>query len=143
VLERTEIVATDISDRALTRARNGGFGSRAVRAVNLPSEALRWLDIRQNPPRVDARVYQGVRFGKVNLLDAEAIGALGSFDVILCRNVMIYFSDETIRRVVAHLTQALLPNGVLLVGASESLLRFETALTCEERKGIFLYRKCA
>jgi chemotaxis protein methyltransferase CheR len=56
---------------------------------------------------------------------------------------MIYFSDETIRRVVAHLTQALLPNGVLLVGASESLLRFETALTCEERKGIFLYRKCA
>ncbi len=55
--------------------------------------------------------------------------------------MLIYFNDETARRVVDSLAQALVPGGHLLVGTSESLLRFGTALVCEERRGAFFYSK--
>jgi len=70
-----------------------------------------------------------------------AVAALGTFDVIFCRNVLIYFSDDTVRHVVTGLAGALQPGGALFVGVSESLLRFGTSFTCEEQGGIFYYRK--
>ena len=76
---------------------------------------------------------------RVNLVDAAAVAALGAFDAILCRNVLIYFRDDTARRVVELLTSALVPGGHLLVGTSESLMRFGTALRCEERRSAFFY----
>lgn len=69
------------------------------------------------------------------------MGAVGAADVVLCRNVLIYFSDETAVQVVGRLSGALPPGGVLLVGISESLLRFGTQLVCEEHGNVFLYRK--
>ena len=73
--------------------------------------------------------------------DAAAVQDLGLFDLILCRNVLIYFRDARTQQVLKHLTAALQPGGVLVVGVSESLLRFGTALVCEERAGSFFYRK--
>lgn len=140
-LNRVEIHATDISDRALGRARGGVFSRRALRSGSTPVEAEHWIQIVDGVPRLSSQIRQAVRFGKLNLLDKDAIGRLGMFDVILCRNVLIYFSDETILRVVSHLAQALRPDGMLVLGTSESLLRFGTTLTCEEHKGVFLYRK--
>jgi chemotaxis protein methyltransferase CheR len=55
--------------------------------------------------------------------------------------VLIYFSDDTTKRVIANLTAALKPSGALLVGVSESLLRFGTSLACEERGGVFFYKR--
>jgi chemotaxis protein methyltransferase CheR len=76
-------------------------------------------------------------------MDHDAIVALGRFDLIVCRNVLIYFSDETIQRVVGAFHEALTADGALLVGASESLLRLSTAFVCEEHRGAFLYRRAA
>jgi chemotaxis protein methyltransferase CheR len=59
----------------------------------------------------------------------------------LCRNVLIYFSDPTTMAVVDRLTGCLTPGGTLLVSVTESLLRFGTSLHCEERDGVFFYRK--
>jgi chemotaxis protein methyltransferase CheR len=75
------------------------------------------------------------------LADAASLTSLGVFDAILCRNVFIYFSDETVRRVASHLLHALQPGGRVIVGVSESLLRFGTSFECEERGGAFLYRR--
>jgi chemotaxis protein methyltransferase CheR len=69
------------------------------------------------------------------------VTALGTFDAVICRNVLIYFRDETTQAVVARLQRALTPGGALLVGASESLMRLGTALICEEHGGAFFYRK--
>jgi chemotaxis protein methyltransferase CheR len=79
----------------------------------------------------------------VNLVDDAAVAEMGRFHVILCRNVLIYFDDATATRVVARLTRALEPGGVLFVGVSESLLRLATPLACEEHDGVFVYRKAA
>ena len=55
--------------------------------------------------------------------------------------MLIYFRDETARRVVQTLSERLRPGGTLLVGVSESLLRLDTALHCEEHDRVFVYRK--
>ena len=66
---------------------------------------------------------------------------MGKLDVVVCRNVLIYFSDSTIKAVVESLVETLNPGGYLLIGASESLLRFGAELCCEEHGGAFFYRK--
>jgi chemotaxis protein methyltransferase CheR len=141
VLDRVEIVATDISDRALALARSATFRPRSVRSDELPREGARWLEIAGGRPVLSSRIRDAVRFQKLNLMEESAVAELGSFDAILCRNVLIYFSDETIQRLLTSFTKRLRPNGVLLVGTCESLLRFTTSLVCEERKGTFVYRK--
>lgn len=139
---RVEILASDISQRVLERAQRGEFGRRSLRSLP-PGVDGRFLDVQDGGERARVRpeICAAVSWRRVNLVDAAQVAALGSFDVILCRNVMIYFSDETARRVVDSLTLALKPGGHLLVGTSESLLRFGTQLHCEEKSGAFFYTR--
>ena len=141
LLSRVEIVATDISQRALTRARDGVFGRRALRSVPAPDLVARYLMNSAGETRVHPDIAQAIRYRRVNLLDDSAVSDLGVFDVILCRNVLIYFRDETVRRLLERLARALDPQGTLFVGVSESLLRFGTSLVCEEKSGVFVYRR--
>jgi chemotaxis protein methyltransferase CheR len=141
VLHRARIVATDISEKALEKARSGVFGPRSVRALPHGIEGRHLQREGQDKVRVDGALLAAVEWKRLNLLDAEAVKALGRFDVILARNVLIYFADNTVRRVVTCLTDALVPGGLLLVGASESLLRYGTQLSCEEHGGAFFYRR--
>lgn len=140
LLDAVTIVASDISARALARAKEGTYFRRSLRALP-PDVAGRWLIPIENGMRVDQRIARAVDFRRVNLVDDTQVAALGQFDVVLCRNVLIYFSDATIESAVATLSRALRPEGCLFVGASESLLRFESGLVCEERSGSFFYRK--
>jgi len=139
---RVELVASDISQRVLERAQKGEFGRRSLRALP-PGVDGRFLDLAPGGESATVRpeLRERVRWQRVNLVDAAQVEALGTFDVVLCRNVMIYFSDETARRVVESLTQVLAPGGHLLVGTSESLLRFGTQLQCEEKGGAFFYTR--
>jgi chemotaxis protein methyltransferase CheR len=141
---RVELVASDISQRVLERAQKGEFGRRSLRALP-PGVDGRFLDLAPGGESATVRpeLRERVRWQRVNLVDAAQVEALGTFDVVLCRNVMIYFSDETARRVVESLTQVLAPGGHLLVGTSESLLRFGTQLQCEEKGGAFFYTRGA
>lgn len=141
LLPHAEIVATDISHRALNRAREGMFGRRALRSVPAPDLVARYLTGSPGELRVHPDIEQAIRYDRVNLLDEGAVSALGIFDAILCRNVLIYFRDETVRLLLERLGRALRPDGALFVGVSESLLRFGTSLVCEERSGVFVYRR--
>ena len=138
LLGRVELIASDVSERALQVARRGLYGARAVRGFQtLPS----WLSREGELNAASPRLREAIDWRRINLLDSVAISALGQFDVIICRNVMIYFRDETTQAVVSRLHDTLRPDGYLLVGASESLLRLGTAFACEERGGAFFYRK--
>ena len=151
--DRTEIIATDVSQRALTRAREGSYRSRSTRVLPpaappppgwtpaLEAIAARALTPVGTGVRAARSVVSSIDYRAVNLLDPSAIAALGKFDLVLCRNVLIYFSDQTVTQVLASLGGALGDHGRLLIGASESLLRFGTALRCEERGGAFLYAR--
>lgn len=141
LLGAVDLVASDISNRALARAQAGEFGPRSLRQVPPDGLDARWLVKTEGRIRARDELIKAVSWRRVNLTDAEAVGALGLFDVIVCRNVLIYFRDQMARRVLDGLTSALKPGGALLVGVSESLLRFGTALSCEERGGVFFYER--
>ncbi len=144
ILSRVDIVASDISTRALSRARSGRFGPRSLRDAADPGLVARWI---KNDPSggltVSSDLCQAIDWRRLNLCEPSSALQVGPCDVILCRNVLIYFSDETLIQVLHNLSDALRADGALLVGVSESLLRFETFLTCEERNHVFFYRKLA
>jgi chemotaxis protein methyltransferase CheR len=141
LLDRVEILATDVSRRALARARDARFGKRSLRS-EIPAGA-RYLDLHSDRIAVDRALVDRVQFRRLNLFDEAAVAGIPPADVILCRNVLIYFSDDNARRVSARLASRLAPGGALFVGTSESLLRFGTQLACEERNGVFFYRRAA
>jgi chemotaxis protein methyltransferase CheR len=141
LLDKVDIVASDISVRALTRARAGEVGLRALRGAPPAALVARYLVTEGGRQRVRRDLIEAIRWLRVNLVEPEAVARLGAFDVILCRNVLIYFSDATVKAVLDSLAAALRPGGALFVGTSESLLRFGTLLSCEERGGVFFYRK--
>ncbi len=140
LLEKVEIVASDVSEAAIAKARSGVFGRRALRDGHPPELASRYLE--QGPKGIIAtdRIRAAIRFLTINLFDEARVRELGPFDAILCRNVMIYFRDAQIVKTVELLRRQLAADGVLLIGVSESLLRFGTSMRCEERGGAFFYR---
>jgi len=140
LLDEVDLVASDVNRASLERARTGRFSARALRG-DLPPFAAPWLEIGEREIQARARLTAAINWRRVNLMDAEEVAALGTFDVVLCRNVLIYFSERVAREVIERLSARLRVGGALLVGVSESLLRFGTALACEEHSGVFLYKK--
>lgn len=138
-LSSVELVATDISTRALARAASGRFGARSLRSPPPRAVADPWLQREGDAVVVRKELVKGVRWSRVNLMDDAAVAALGAFDAVLCRNVLIYFDDSTARGVVRRLARQLAPGGGLFVGVSESLLRLGVSLTCTERGDVFFY----
>jgi len=136
---RVELIASDVSERALAAARAGKFSGRALRA--LPPAAERWLSFEGTTARARPELLSRVSFQRVNLNDRQAVLRLAPVDVVICRNVLIYFRDARIKAVVQALSDVLTEGGYLLVGAAESLLRFGGGLRCEEHGGAFFYRK--
>ena len=140
VLDAVEIIATDLSPMAIQRARQGALGRRTLRDDHPADLAARYTEVTAHGTSIVARIRDAVQFSIANLIAPAP--ALGLFDVILCRNVLIYFKDEQILRVIERLAEHLAHDGLIAVGVSESLLRFGTRLLCEERGASFFYR-CA
>ena len=141
LLGRVEIVATDLSARVLAKAAAGRYGGRSLRVLGDAQRQRHFCEEDAGVLRVREAIRARVRWQRLNLFDAPGVKALGRFDVILSRNVLIYFRDEMVIRLVDRFSESLTPGGVLLVGASESLLRFGTVFDCEEHAGAFFYRK--
>jgi chemotaxis protein methyltransferase CheR len=116
------VIASDMSTKALATARRGIYKRAAV--DSLPPEVLRryfqkGMGAQEGLARVSPDVLRQVEFRHLNLLE---IGDLGErFDVIFCRNVMIYFDRLVQQRVVSMLERHLRPNGHLFISHSESL----------------------
>ena len=140
LLNQVTLVASDISARVLAHARAGVYRRRSLRSVP-PGVIGRWLEGDEDGMRVAPHLTAAIAWQRVNLVDDRELSALGSFDVIICRNVLIYFRDQMIEKVVDGLWQRLTADGRLVVGTSESLLRFKVAFVCEEQRGAFFYRK--
>lgn len=115
---RFELVATDYASHVLNRARRGTFAELEVQR-GLPEELLRKYFVQvQGGYRVVDEIRRRVVFRELNLI--ESFRSLGQFDVILCRNVLIYFDVSTKTDVLERLSAALAPGGYLFLGASES-----------------------
>jgi chemotaxis protein methyltransferase CheR len=123
------IFATDLSHHALARAREARYAERAVRALD-ETQRARWLSLEGADWIVAPAVRRLVTFGHHNLaVDPIPPPGQTPFDLILCRNVLIYFDDDTAGRVVDDLAGALRPDGELLLGAGDALTQTRRRLT--------------
>jgi chemotaxis protein methyltransferase CheR len=116
-----EILATDIAPSALARARAGRYRDRAV--AHVPTELRdRWLERVGATMQVREAVRALVRFERHNLV-RDPMPPLGEapFDVITCRNVLIYFAADQVAGTVRGLRSALVPDGRLVLGAADRL----------------------
>jgi chemotaxis protein methyltransferase CheR len=134
-----EVLGSDISARVLERARAGHYTMDRIShfpAGYLQRFCLKGRDAQDGTLLVQRAVRSKVRFLQVNL--NEPLPHLGSFEVIFLRNVLIYFSQETKRKVVMRALNLLKPGGYLLIGHSESLIEVTDAV---ELLAPAIYRK--
>lgn len=139
--ERLFITGVDLNPRAIARARWAHYAPWALRST---PEFLRERWFFSLPDggfalRPDLR--DSVVFEERNLLEDSPFWVPGSFDVILCRNVLIYFSPETARRVIARLEQALTPGGFLFLGPSENLRGLSESFEVQQAGDAFYFQR--
>jgi chemotaxis protein methyltransferase CheR len=136
-----EIRAADASAAALVRAREGLYRERSFRT--LPPHLLeQYFTAEHGRWRVDPRLHRRVlSWDRVNLMDDAEVRRRAAVDVILCRNVFIYFSEAGVRRVVNTFADVMNTPGYLCVGAAESLLRVTTRFELQEIADAFVYVK--
>ncbi|MCW5768649.1 MAG: hypothetical protein KIT19_08180 [Phycisphaeraceae bacterium] len=116
---RVEILATDISEKVLEVAQAGRYNTFATRSLP-PLILTRYFKPVGNEQQIDPTIQSMVRFEHLNLKDTMGAKRFGSFDVIFCRNVMIYFDDTMKSRCLQMFSDQLASDGTLFVGHSES-----------------------
>jgi chemotaxis protein methyltransferase CheR len=121
-----EIVGSDIDTDVLRTAAEGIYGKRALMRLS-PSLIDKYFSrIEEERWQILADLRSSIRFTPVNLVDAAQTRALGQFDVIFCRNVLIYFDDESRRVAAENLYDNLYPGGFVCLGHSESMSRISS-----------------
>lgn len=140
LLGEVEIHASDASPAALEAAAAGMYRERAFRTLPI-SLRDRYFTRESSRWRVDPRLQARISWSRVNLLDAADVLRRACADVIVCRNVFIYFSEAAIRKVVDVFARAMPTPGYLCVGAAESLLRVTDRFDLEQIGEAFVYVK--
>ncbi|HEX3114733.1 MAG TPA: protein-glutamate O-methyltransferase CheR [Bradyrhizobium sp.] len=133
---RVEIVATDLSQEVLEKSRAGIYSQFEVQR-GLPIQLLVKYFIQTGELwQLNADIRAMVQHRQLNLL--QDFSQLGTFDVIFCRNVLIYFDQDTKVGVFDRLSRMLEPDGVLLLGAAESVVGISDAFKpYPDRRGVY------
>jgi chemotaxis protein methyltransferase CheR len=135
-----QVVGLDVDPLALEKARRGVYFHNSFRSVS-PALVERHFVRAGAGHEVKDGIRRLVQFRKGNILERESYDALAPLDAVLCRNVLIYFSDAAIRRTVEHFHELLAPGGFLLLGHAESLSRITAAFVPIRFKGAMIYEK--
>ncbi|MBB6251192.1 CheR family methyltransferase [Nitrospirillum iridis] len=140
-----EIVGSDIDTQALAEARLGRYSVRAL--AHLPEELVRdyFEPLPGGVRGADFELIQDLResvsFTTANLVDAETLAIHGAFDIIFCRNLLIYFDDASRHVAVDNLYDRLAPGGFLCLGHSESLARLTDRFEVRRFEDAVIYQR--
>lgn len=141
-LDSIEILATDINKKVLQTAKQGWYSKHSLSFRRMPEQLLeKYFVERDEGFQVINPIRNRVRFQYLNLLDREEMEKLGKFDVIFCRNVLIYFDKVVIQKVVSSFYDRLVPEGSLFLGHAESITGMDTGFTAIHTEKSFYYRK--
>ena len=134
------VTASDISQRMLRRAREGVYREASFRETE-PSVRERYFTRCEQGWRIADEVRRHVDFIHANLFDTGKLALLGALDVILCRNVIIYFDAAGKRRIIDLFHDKLRPGGYLLLGHSESLINLSSSFELQQLRRDLVYRR--
>lgn len=131
-----EIVATDVSQSALDRAKAGHFSQFEIQRGLPVRRMITWFDGAGNDWVAKPALLRRLQFRRHNLTEDPA--PPGRFDIILCRNVLLYFSPVVRRRVFDALASAIRPGGMLVLGAGETVIgQTDQFAPCTEYRGFY------
>ena len=131
-----EIVATDVSEPVLARARAGRFTHFEIQRGLPVGRMMRWFDAAGEEWEAKPELRRMVTFRRQNLVADPAPS--GQFDVVLCRNVLFYLALPIRRRVLERLAGTLRPGGVLVLGAGETVIGQSDAFEPSKRwRGLY------
>ena len=139
-LDNIEIVATDISKQALKSATHAAYSEASIRNIPNASSAL-ILDSKDEMWNIRPHLRSCVKFEYLNLLEEPWPASFHEFDAVLCRNVLMYFSQDVRRSLIPRLVSSLKPGGTLLVGCHESLHDVAPELTPRFIDDVVLYER--
>ncbi|HWD29426.1 MAG TPA: protein-glutamate O-methyltransferase CheR [Rhizomicrobium sp.] len=136
-----EIVGSDIDTKVLEAAREGLYGKRAL--MRLTPALIEKYFTAEGPDswRILDDLRQSVRFTSANLVEREQMRPQGLFDVIFCRNVLIYFDDASRRVAAENLYENLAPGGYICLGHTESMSRISPLFEVCRFADAIVYRK--
>ncbi len=137
---RFRIDGVDISERALAHARQGLYGRSSFRGAEI-SFRDRHFEPTPHGYRLAEAVRGQVRFQRGNLFSSALFAAGEQYDVIFCRNLLIYFDRATQARAVARLARHLAPQGLLFVGSSETGILLNHNFLSAKLPRAFAFRK--
>jgi chemotaxis protein methyltransferase CheR len=135
---KVEVVATDISQAILNEAKQAKYDALALARGLSEERKLLYFSPLGDQWQVNANIRSRVTFREVNLL--QSYSSLGKFDVIFCRNVLIYFSAESKKDILTRMAQSLNPRGFLLLGASESIAQYSDKFEMVRASSGVVYR---
>jgi chemotaxis protein methyltransferase CheR len=136
-----EIVGSDINTEVLDAAREGYFGERALMRLSPALIGKYFESMGKERWRIIEDLRQSVRFTPTNLMDSAATGSQGQFDVIFCRNVLIYFDDAARRTAAENLYATLAPGGFICLGHSESMSRISPLFEAVRCNNSIVYQR--
>ena len=134
-----EIIASDLSETSIAEAQKGEWPKASMNDV--PLRYGQFLESRGEMVRASEKLRSAVKFERLNL-NQMAYPVGGGFDLIFCRNVLIYFDGETRRRIVSRLTHHLAADGFLVLGHAESLAKVGRGMR-EVSPGVFTFNAIA
>lgn len=137
-----ELISSDIDTSILAQAREGLFSARSIQHV--PKDYLHKF-FRSTPRgfQLSDEIRQAVEFTRVNLQEPADTRAYRNFDVIFCRNLLIYFDDLSRKQAAEAFYDALLPGGFICLGHSESMSRISSLYKVRKFPEAIVYQKSA
>lgn len=138
-----KITASDINKKVLDMAEKGLYHKRSLSFRRIPEHWLtQYFEDRDPYYEVITPLKNMVSFEHLNLLNQEhMINQRDQFDVIFCRNVLIYFDQATVKKVVSYFHDALKKGGYLFLGHAETISQMGVGFESVSKDGTFYYRK--
>jgi chemotaxis protein methyltransferase CheR len=119
VIKNVQVIGTDIAETVLTEAKRAVYSELALSRGISAQDREQFFENTHEGYKLKQTIAQRVRFQQFNLL--KPFSVLGRFDVIFCRNVLIYFSDTIKRDILQRMAEALEPGGYLFLSSTESM----------------------
>jgi chemotaxis protein methyltransferase CheR len=136
-----EIFGSDIDTKVLHAAKAGIYGERALMRLS-PQLVTKYFEkIEPQQWQIIQDIRDSIQFSAVNVLDMAETRRHGSFDVIFCRNMLIYFDDASRRRAAENLYECLLPGGFICLGHTESMSRISSLFEVARFNDAVVYRR--
>jgi chemotaxis protein methyltransferase CheR len=136
-----QVVGMDVDLLALEKAKKAVYHHNSFRSLSPALRERHFVKTAAGAAQVKEAIRRLVSFREGNIVDPESYEGLGPLDVVFCRNVLIYFSDAMILKVVRLFHDVLAPGGHLFLGHAESLSRITDLFTPIRFQGAMVYRK--